>query len=101
MSVAAKRPAQISSWASRAPNSSPPTPVDGKAFANGKALLIGGFYRRSERRQPVGRKNRQAGGKPQHARKDDDKRGRHRKNATADLKKKIAVLQGQDWWRAA
>jgi len=32
--------------------SSPPTPVDGKAFTNGKALLIGGFYRRDERRQP-------------------------------------------------
>ena len=49
----------------------------------------------------MARGNRQAGGKPQHARKDDDKRGRHRKNATADLKKKIATLQGQDWWKAA
>jgi hypothetical protein len=47
------------------------------------------------------RGNRQSGGKPQHARKDDDKRGRHRKNATADLKKKIVQLQGQDWWKAA
>jgi len=27
----------------------PPTPVDGKAFRNGKALLIGGFSRSDER----------------------------------------------------